>query len=169
MAVCLLIFFKAHYSRFSSRRCLRPPILPRFLESQPGLKWTPPDTRSQSHKVWVFFYNFLHAGWWMCASDCKMHQTARPDFIFSLLSQPNFTSLILSFSLQLGQVAVPLTAERERKSLYRGSDISLLPPNPPYHMFIHTHTYTVQAQLQAENGPNHVAVKNALFIPASSS
>lgn len=128
-----------------------------------------PTRNQKSVKQGLVFYNFLRAGWWMCASDCKMHQTARPDFIFSLLSQPNFTSLILSFSLQLGQVAVPLTAKRKRKSLYRGSDISLLPPNPPYHMFIHTHTYTVKAQLQAENGPNHVAVKNALFIPASSS
>lgn len=128
-----------------------------------------PTRYQKSVKQGLVFYNFLHAGWWMCESDCKMHQTARPDFIFSLLSQPNFTSLILSFSLQLGQDAVPLTAKGRRKSLYRGSDISLLPPNPPYHMFIHTHTYTVQPQLQAENGPNHVAVKNALFIPASSS
>lgn len=128
-----------------------------------------PTRNQKSFKQGLFFYNFLHADWWMCASDCERHQTPRPDFIFSLLSQPNFTSLILSFSLQLGQVAVPLTAKRTRKSLSRGSDISFLPPNPPYHMFIHTHTYTVKAQLQAENGPNHVAVKNALFIPASSS
>lgn len=128
-----------------------------FLEPQSSLKWTPSESRSQSNKVW-----FVRISCWMdlCITNRKRHQTAKADFIFSLQSQPNFRSLILSFSLQLGQLAVLLTVKRKRKSL------SIVVQSPRFHnptpSFSHGHTYshiyTVKTQLQAANGPNHRSV-----------
>lgn len=104
-----------------------------------------PTRKQKSVKQGLICYNFLFVCWMdVCIINLKRLQTAKADFIFSLQSQPNFSSLILSFSLQLGHVAVLLAAQRRRKSLC----IVVQSPhfyNPtPLHtcLYILTHTYS---------------------------
>lgn len=107
-----------------------------------------PTRNQKSVKQGLICSNFLFASWMdVCITNRNRHETAKADFIFSLQSQPNSTPLILSFSLQLGHVAVLFTAKRERKSL---SIVTSLPqPKPPLsRVHAYSHIYRVKTQLQ---------------------
>lgn len=104
-----------------------------------------PSRKQKSVKQGLICYNFLLACWVdVCITNRKRHQTAKADFIFSLQSQPNFSSLILSFSLQLGHVAVPLTAKRKRKSFAIVVHLTFATQSPPPFLtcpYIYSHIY----------------------------
>lgn len=117
-----------------------------FLFRIPDWYKVDPSRKQKSVKQGLICYNFLFACWVdVCITNRKRHQTAKADFIFSLQSQPNFSSLILSFSLQLGHVAVPLTAKRKRKSFAIVVHLTFMTQSPHFshvHIYILTHIYS---------------------------
>lgn len=141
------------------------PIISSFFLSIPPSTFAPlifripvwfkvdPTRKQNSVKQGLICYNFLFACWMdLCIRNRKRHQKAKADFIFSLQSQPKFSSLIISFSLQLGHVAVLIPAKKRRNSqpIVVRSPHFHNPTSSFSHGQTYSHIYTMKTQQQMD-------------------